>query len=53
MAESKDKMVEVQNAKGHKATGGGKTNESMLKNGSSRAKLVNQFGSVKIGSRGK
>lgn len=50
MAESKDKTVGVQGAKGHKATGGGKSNSGMLQYGRNRDKLVNQFGSVKIGS---
>lgn len=53
MADSKDKTVGIQCAKGHKATGGGKTNAGMLKAGRNRDKLINQFGSVKIGSRGK
>ena len=53
MAASKDSTVGVQRAKGHKATGGGKTDAGLLKNGRNREKLVNQFGSVKIGSRSK
>lgn len=47
------KAVKGHESRMHKMAKGGKTNAGMLKSGSNRDKLVNQFGSVKIGSRGR
>lgn len=47
------KMVKGHESRMHKMAKGGKTNAGMLKDGRNRDKLVNQFGSIKIGAKGR
>lgn len=52
MATDKKVMLES-GARNPKPSKGGKTNEDMLKLGRNEAKLKSQFGSVKLGSKGR